>query len=370
LSANETNFAVVLRGYDRAAVDDAILDLRKELLQLSALNTQLASELRDANKKIEELQAELAEVGEPSYAGVGARAALILSTAQDQATRVISEAETQRAQILNNTNLESDDLKHEAKGFYDALVAEAQKRADRLISAGRAEAEQIVSEARSEALRLRDEATREAGTIRSAIATEVAKQRANAKRQTEKLKTSVERDLAERKLLALRDNTAELDMKRAAELISEQARIDLELELTARRDEAEAEYLEKHQEAVATTQKYLDDANAQLALALNLTNTARLEAETLEAAAKSLHKSSRDSAKAQAEAIVAAAEAEARVLTSQARLEASRTQRDALAQLANYQVEREAVTVYIDNLATLVETARQKLASQLPSTNE
>jgi hypothetical protein len=194
--------------------------------------------------------------------------------------------------------------------------------------------------------------------------------RANAKRHTEKLKTSVERDLAERKLLAMRDNTKDIDMQRAAELVAEQARIDLELELTARRDEAEAEYLAKHQEAVATTQKYLDDANAQLSLAINRTGTARLEAETLEAAAKSLHKSSRDAAKAQAEAIVAAAEAEARVLTSQARLEASRTQREALAELTNYQVEREAVTVYIDNLAALVTAAQEKLGTKLPSAKE
>jgi len=363
LSANETNFAVVMRGYDRAAVDDAILDLRKDLLKLNALNTQLATELREAHKVIEEQKAQLDEVGEPSYAGIGARAALIMSTAEDQAARLIAEGESKRNQIMHNTTLESDDLKREAKGYYDALVAEAHKRADRLIAAARADAEQIIAEARSEAVRLIDEATREAGSIRGAIATEVAKLRAIAKRQTEKLKTSVERDLAERKLLAQRDNTKKLDMQRAAELVSEQARIDLELELTARRDEAEAEYLQKHQEAVAATQKYLDDANAQLALAINRTNTARLEAETLEAAAKSMHKSSRDAAKAQAEAIVAAAEAEARVLTSQARLEASRTQRDALAELSSYQVEREAVQVYIDNLATLVASAQQQLGN-------
>ena len=206
------------------------------------------------------------------------------------------------------------------------------------------------------------EATREAGSIRGAIATEVAKLRATTKRHTEKLKTSVERDLAERKLLAFRENTRELDMKRAGELISEQSRIDLELELTARRDEAEAEYLQKHQEAVAATQKYLDDANSQLALAISRVGTARLEAETLEAAAKSVNRASRDEAKAQAEAIVAAAEAEARVLTSEARLEASKTQRDALAKLSSYQVEFESLTAYIDNLADLLTASRKNIS--------
>ncbi len=364
MSADENTFAVALRGYDRAAVDDAILDLRKELLQLSALNTQLATELRDANKLIEEQAKQLAEVGEPSYAGVGARAALILSTAEEQAIRMTAEGDLHRDQIIHNANLEADDLKNEAKGYYDALIAEAQKRADRLISAARSEADQITSEARSEAVRITEEATQEARVTRGAIATEVAKLRSNVKRQTETLKTNVERELAERKLVAQRDNTRELDMQRAAELVAEQARIDLELELTARRAEAEADYLKKHQEAVATTQKYLDDANAQLALALSRANTARLEAETLEAAAKSVNKASRDSAKAQAEAIVAAAQAEARVLTSEARLEASRTQRDALDQLADYQTEREAVTRYIDNLAQLVAASQATLNSK------
>ena len=364
MSANETNFAVVVRGYDRASVDDAILDLRKEILNLSALNSQLASELRQANKTVEDQARQLAEASEPSYGGLGARVALILSTAEDQAIRLVSEAQTERTQILNNIVLETEDLKREAKGFYDALVVEAQKRADRVISAARIEADQIIADARSEAVRQIAEATREAGSIRGAIATEVAKLRATTKRQTEKLKTSVERDLAERKLLAMRDNTKDLDMNRAAELLTEQARIDLELELTARRDEAEAEYLQKHQEAVAATQKYLDDASAQLALAISRAGTARLEAETLEAAAKSINRASRDSAKAQAEAIVSAAEAEARVLTSQARLEASRTARDALAELTNYQVEREAVTAYIDNLANLVAATQQKLSKK------
>ena len=84
MSANETNFAVVVRGYDRASVDDAILDLRKEILNLSALNSQLASELRQANKTVEDQARQLAEASEPSYGGLGARVALILSTAEDQ----------------------------------------------------------------------------------------------------------------------------------------------------------------------------------------------------------------------------------------------------------------------------------------------
>jgi hypothetical protein len=52
------------------------------------------------------------------------------------------------------------------------------------------------------------------------------------------------------------------------------------------------------------------------------------------------------------------------VLTSEARLEASKTRREALAELSNYETEREAVTVYIDNLANLVASSQQKLAKK------
>ena len=118
-------------------------------------------------------------------------------------------------------------------------------------------------------------AEREASATRGAVATEAARLRATAKRETELLRAKTERDLAEKKLIAERQRGREIDWERARELLTEEARIDLELELTARRAEAEAEYLAKHQEAVALTQKYLDEANANLSNALTRANAAR-----------------------------------------------------------------------------------------------
>ena len=165
------------------------------------------------------------------------------------------------------------------------------------------------------------------------------------------------RDLAERKLIAQQQNTAAIDVSTAEALVSERARIDLELELTARRDEAEAEYLKKHQEAVATTQKYLDDANAQLALALTRVNAARLEAETLEAAARSMTKSVTEAARAKAEAAIAAAEAESRTILAEASRNATLTVREAENRLRKIQTERESIASYLINLQALVDHA-------------
>ena len=350
-------FPTSMRGYDKGAVDDAIRDLRKEILSLSAQNSQLALELREAQSRLAAAQAELQEVGAPSYAGVGGKAALILSTSEEMAARLLAEANQERQRLLNQTEVEAEEIRGEAKGYYDALVSEAHRRAERVIGQARVDADDLISTARTEAARIVDEANREAGATRGATATEVAKLRASARRDTETLRAKVERDLAERKLLAARDAGRELDRATAESLVGEQARIDLELELTARRHEAETEYLRKHQEAVATTQRYLDDANQQLALALARVNAARLEAETLEAAAKSSTKSTIDAARAKAEATVAASEAEARNIVSEANLVSAVRIREAEARLAAIRVEQESSSIYLKNLKALVDAA-------------
>jgi len=356
LPSIEDDFPTAMRGYEKAAVDDAMRDLRKEILSLSAQNAQLAQELRESQTKLAEALNHIKEVGEPSYAGVGAKAALVLSTSEEMAARLLSEARNERTRLLAQTQEEIEELRNEAKGYYDALVAEAQRRADRLMGQARVDADDLMNATREEAMRITSEANREAGAVRGATATEVAKLRANARRDTESLKARVERDLAERKLLAQRDNTRELDMNRAQELVAEQARIDLELELTARRQEAEAEYLLKHQEAVATTQRYLDDANQQLALALTRVNAARLEAETLEAAARSTTKNLIDQARARGEAAIAAAEAEARNVVSEATLKSAVRIREAEVRLNQLLVEQESAGIFLKNLKSLVDS--------------
>ena len=361
MSAEETAFPLVMRGYERESVDDAMLDLRRELLQLSAQNAQLASELRETSNRLIAAESELNEVGAPSYAGVGAKAALILATSEEQAKRLVLEAETEAGITRKNLNEELATQRNEAKGYYDALVSEAQRRADRLINAANLEYEQAVTDGKSKAAEIIDEGIREAGAIRGSIATEVAKLRATAKREIEALRAKVDRDLAEKKLIAARENNSSIDYNRALSIITEQARIDLELELTARRAEAEQTYLRKHQEAVAATQRYLDDANGQLSLAITRANAARLEAETLEAAARSINKKSTDETRLKVDAMVAAAEAEARTVVSEAHAKAEAEIREAESNLRRLEVERDAVSQYVENLKSVFERLQANL---------
>jgi hypothetical protein len=338
-----------MRGYDRELVDDALRDLRRELLQLSGQNAQLASELRETSNRLIAAESQLNEVGEPSYAGVGAKAALILSTSEEQAKRLVLEAETEASITRKNLHEELETQRNEAKGYYDALVAEAQRRADRIINAANIEYDQAIADAKSKAAEIIDEAIREAGAIRGSIATEVAKLRAT------------DRDLAEKKLLAAREINASLDYNRALSIITEQARIDLELELTARRAEAEQIYLRKHQEAVAATQRYLDDANGQLSTAITRANAARLEAETLEAAARAINKKSTEETRLKVDAMLAAAESEARQIVTDAHAKAEAELREAETKLRRLEVERDAVSGYVENLKSVFERLQSNL---------
>ncbi len=357
----EHDFPVVMRGYDREAVEDALRDLRRELLNLSAQNAQLATELRDTNNRLLEAEGQLEESSNPSYAGVGAKAALILSTSEEQAKRLVLEAETEAQNTRRSIDEEVKQKRQEAQEYYDSLVAEAQRRADRIINSATVEFETSISDSKNRAAEIVDEAIREAGSIRGAIATEVAKMRASTKRETEALRAKVDRDLAERKMIAQREIGQQLDFAAALSLVSDQARSDLELELTARRADAESTYLRKHQEAVAATQRYLDDANAQLALAMTRANAARMEAETLEAAARAINQKLTDETRMKVDALLAAAEAEARQIIEKANADVAASLRDAEAKLRRLEVERESVGQYVDNLKLVFERLQSNL---------
>ena len=362
MAADETEFPTAVRGYERGSVDDAIKDFRKELLNLTALNNQLALELREAQNRLIDLDQQLAENKSPSYAGVGAKAAQILSTAEDLANRVVADAEAERTAILAGIETDIEQRKADSQEYYDELVAEAQRRADRIINSAKTDYEDALSNANREAQRLIDEAMREAGSIRGAISTEVARMRATAKRDIEVKSAESDRVLAERRQILERQLTGDIQEQLAVALISEQARIDLGLEMTARRAEAEKEYQRKYQEAVSQTQKYLDDANSQLSTALTRVATARLEAETLEVGARSINKKTVDEAREKAEAIIAAAELEARTDLADAQAKVAARLHKLDTEERKLALEKEGILSYLNNLKQVIDQINKDIA--------
>ncbi|NBR64460.1 MAG: hypothetical protein EBS85_02100 [Micrococcales bacterium] len=361
MGADETEYPLVMRGYDRAAVDDAIRDFRKEIINLTNLNNQLVAELRDAQNRLIVLENDAEEAKSPSYAGVGAKAAQILSTAEELAIRLVADAEAERDALIQTVQSDIDQQKSDGQDYYDELVAEAQRRADRIINSAKTDYDETLAKAKMESERLVDEALREAGSIRGAIATEVAKMRATAKREIEVRQSEADRSLAERRLILERQLTQKVDSVLATALISEQARIDLDLELSARRADAEADYQRKYQEAVAQTQRYLDDANAQLSSALTRVAAARLEADTIEAAARAINKQSTELGRIRAEEIINAAEVEARsILSSNQEKVAARLHQLEIAE-RKLGHERESILVYLNNLKQVIDQSKKDL---------
>jgi len=362
LAADETEFPIAVRGYERGAVDDAIKDYRKELLNLTGLNNQLSLELREAQNRLIDLDKQLAENTAPSYAGVGAKAAQILSTAEDLGNRVVADAEAERVAILAGIETDIEQRRADGQAYYDELVAEAQRRADRIINSAKTDYDETMAKANIQAQRLIDEAMREAGSIRGAISTEVARMRATAKRDIEVKATESDRVLAERRLILERNMVEPIKEQLAEALLSEQARIDLDLELTARRAEAEKEYQRKYQEAVAQTQKYLDDANAQLSTALTRVATARLEAETLEVGARSINKQAIDDAREKAEAIISAAEIEARSVLADAQAKVAERLHTLDTEERKLALEKESILNYLNNLKQVIDQINKDIA--------
>ena len=112
MSGDATSFPTAMRGYSKSAVDDAFLDLNRDVLRLSTQNAQLVEELKLAKAEIEQLTAKLEEVQSPTYAGLGNQAAIILASAEDQATRLLAHAESERGRILGNINEEVEAKKN------------------------------------------------------------------------------------------------------------------------------------------------------------------------------------------------------------------------------------------------------------------
>ena len=106
-------FPVTRRGgYDRAAVDAYLADAESE-------RVDTARRLRELEDELSSLRERLAEIDEPTYAGLGGRAAELLRLAEEQAD-AMQEAATR----------EADDISARAAAEAAAVRADAQRDAE------------------------------------------------------------------------------------------------------------------------------------------------------------------------------------------------------------------------------------------------
>jgi hypothetical protein len=127
--------------------------------------------------------------------------------------------------------------------------------------------------------------------------------------------------------------------------------------MKARRDEAEQEYLARHQEAVASTQRYLDDANAQLADAIRRAADKRLEADAVEMTIEVDGRKRREAAETEASQLVSDARERAQAIVTEAEQRSAQLVRDAEERLAELREERDAIAQYFESLRGALSSA-------------
>jgi DivIVA domain-containing protein len=134
IGEEQPEFAVVLRGYDRAQVDEYIAALRKLVADREARGRAHAGEL-------------------DPWQVAGRQAEEILSaarrTAEVRFQTIIARAEEQAARLLADADAEAETALERARDRAGRVLADAEERAERRLAEAEHDAARLVSDARS-----------------------------------------------------------------------------------------------------------------------------------------------------------------------------------------------------------------------------
>jgi len=137
-------------------------------------------------------------------------------------------------------------------------------------------------------------------------------------------------------------------------LEASRARADLDIELKARRAEAEKELLDAHQKAVELNDRYLAEAKTQLEDTKKRLKALREEHRKTSEAIIELNNSGKADAEAKAREIVAEAEEKARTIVAEATQQADESVAAAEKRLIELRAERDTIAEYIQSLRSVV----------------
>lgn len=408
MAVEDSEFQTELRGYKRSEVDTVINDLRRDLIQASKDRKNALEELKTAADQLAAVEASSGETHAPTYAGLGARLESVLRIAEEQSTRLIGQADIDAERAISAAKLEATETIEQATRESERLVQDASNEAANTLAGAQATAEAMISEATEAAERMRSGAIEEASAIRGASATEAAKLRASAKRETEALRAAVRREISELKVVAERELNQqrgeasalaqEIQMERASHEITlrkiqeeaalaktnmeheiatttaklthqnenqakqlsqlaDQARADLDVELSARRAEAEKELLDAHQKAVELNNRFLTEADTQLAETKSRLAALRREHKKLITAIEEANISGKTAAQKAASQRIKEAKDQAAHIVSAAEEEATNRVAAAERRLVELRAERDSIAEYVESLRAIVGAA-------------
>ena len=346
--ASEYNrFQTARRGYDPAAVERELVSINSELVRLQGQNSDLAAALKQTRQQLAQAESELEASRAPNYSSLGSKAAELLITAESIALELSQQTELElETQRLSTAN-ELADLQAKAEASYQEQLQAATRRSARAMATAKHEAELLVAKATEKADSIMKEVEREAAKLRGRAATEVAAIRSNAVREIELRKAEAEKEIAQQRYL-LAETFG--DEERAQELATSK----LEAALSERNRQAEAEFTQKHGEAVRQTEQYLASAKHDLAELQQSIALSRLEIQALEMDAGNTQARLIQDARERAEALLHAAELEATEIKLAAQKDIAKTQKEAKIALKVIENRVAASDLYLKNLRSVV----------------
>lgn len=353
------DFPRVIRGYEPTAVNRTVSKLRRELLTSKTVTDEQSAMIAELTMRVDSLETDLREVGDPTYAGLGAKLESTLRNAEEQAARLVAKAETDSFNIRANVDREIDIMYDEATATAQLIIEEAERQAAGLILDSETKASSIMNQAQATSEVLLTEAEHDAAELRGQIATEVANARSTARREMDEQMAEAQRQIAELRLVFMKEVGADIEVKRGEKPTLKEvlALLRLETEKSVVADNAEKQYLRKHQEAVMLTQKYLDAAKDQLAKARARTADKKLEADAIDMLAKKEARELRERTDKHIKKILEDAKKTSVALVTTADKQSREAISAAEARVADLRVEREAIGSYLEDLRSLVAQA-------------
>ena len=126
----QTEFPIVMRGYDRVQVDleiqklvAALSDAAGQIETLDARNVTLSQQLADAQRQAR-------ETDRGSYTGVGARIEQLLRSAEEQSTTMINNANADAETLLEKTRTNTQRMTQRAEAEAASMLSEARREAE------------------------------------------------------------------------------------------------------------------------------------------------------------------------------------------------------------------------------------------------
>lgn len=335
--ADEETFDIVMRGYDRNQVDSTLEELRVENEHLSTYNESAVTEIASLKAEIELLKEQIRNSGQSGYAALGAQFEQTLRLAEDQAKKMIADAGQDAVRIRD-----------EARGAADLVTRTAKDKADRIIQ----EAEIKVEEAKFEIERKIN------ATLQNAVAreTEASEKIQTADRESAAIKSDGERYAAELRAQVHRETEQARALATELSQRTAQARIDLEAELKAKRDESEQESLRIYQAAVSQAQTLTDEAARSVAESTARAAEMLAEAERISREARSFQDETREDANKRATDLINQSRRRAEALSRKAQGYADNAIKDARERLNKLSDEKDEVTEFLASMDKLMST--------------